>query len=61
MGVKKARTPDMPRLRNARGEGDRLRDEILDAAIKVLAGLGPEDAFSLRSVAKQAKIAAPSV
>jgi AcrR family transcriptional regulator len=61
MGVKKARTPEMPRLRNARGEGDRLRDEILDAAIKVLASLGPEDAFSLRSVAKQAKIAAPSV
>lgn len=44
-----------------RGEGDRLRGEIMDAAVKVLAALGPEDPFSLRSVAKEAKIAAPSV
>ena len=44
-----------------RGEGDRLRGEIIDAAVKVLAALGPEDPFSLRSVAKEARIAAPSV
>ena len=49
------------RRRNVRGEGDRLRGEILQAAIKVLGALGPEDPFSLRSVAKKAKIAAPSV
>lgn len=50
-----------PRLRNARGEGERLRDEIIAAAIKVLSTIGPEDPFSLRAVAKEAKIAAPSV
>jgi AcrR family transcriptional regulator len=61
MGARKARTTGMPRLRNVRGEGDRLRGEIIDAAVKVLAALGPEDPFSLRSVAKEAKIAAPSV
>src|SRR5882724_9201678 len=49
------------RSRNARGEGEKLRGEIIDAAVKVLAALGPEDPFSLRSVAKEAKIAAPSV
>src|SRR3954471_10762210 len=48
------------RSRNARGEGEKLRGEIIDAAIKVLSALGPDDPFSLRSVAKMAKIAAPS-
>jgi AcrR family transcriptional regulator len=61
MGTMKARTNEIRRQRSARGEGDRLRGEIIDAAIKVLAALGPEDPFSLRSVAKEAKIAAPSV
>lgn len=50
-----------PRLRNVRGQGERLRGEIIDAAVKVLASLGPDDPFSLRSVAKEARIAAPSV
>jgi AcrR family transcriptional regulator len=50
-----------PRARNARGEGERLRDEIIAAAIKVLSIIGAEDPFSLRAVAKEAKIAAPSV
>jgi AcrR family transcriptional regulator len=49
------------RPRNARGKGDRLRDEIIKAAIAVLSSIGPEDPFSLRAVAKEAKIAAPSV
>src|SRR5437764_10933558 len=61
MGARKAQTTEIPRLRNVRGEGDRLRGEIIDAAVKVLSALGPEDPFSLRSVAKMAKIAAPSV
>jgi AcrR family transcriptional regulator len=50
-----------PRARNARGEGERLRDEIIAAAIKVLSAIGAEDPFSLRAVAKEAEIAAPSV
>ena len=49
------------RPRNARGEGEKLRGEIIDAAFRVLSALGPDDPFSLRSVAKRAKIAAPSV
>jgi AcrR family transcriptional regulator len=61
MRSKTIRKGEAPRTRNARGEGDRLRDEIIDAAIKVLSTIGPEDPFSLRAVAKQAKIAAPSV
>jgi AcrR family transcriptional regulator len=50
-----------PRSRNARGSGDHLRNEIIEAAIRVLERLGPEEPFSLRSVAKEAGIAAPSV
>jgi len=50
-----------PRQRNARGEGERLRAELIDAAIRVLAALGPQEPFSLRAVAKEAKVAAPSV
>jgi AcrR family transcriptional regulator len=55
------RKDEAPRARNARGEGERLRDEIIAAAIKVLSIIGPEDPFSLRAVARKAKIAAPSV
>jgi AcrR family transcriptional regulator len=61
MSSKTAGRDEVPRLRNARGEGERLRDEILAAAIRVLSAIGPEDPFSLRAVAKEARIAAPSV
>jgi AcrR family transcriptional regulator len=61
MRALKTRRTAVPRTRNARGEGKKLRGEIIDAAVKVLSTLGPEDPFSLRSVAKMAKIAAPSV
>jgi AcrR family transcriptional regulator len=61
MAAARARQTGAPRSRNARGEGDKLRGEIIDAAVKVLSTLGPDDPFSLRSVAKMAKIAAPSV
>ena len=61
MTAAKTRRADSLRSRNARGKGERLRDEIIDASVKVLSALGPEDPFSLRAVAKMAKIAAPSV
>jgi AcrR family transcriptional regulator len=61
MRSKTVRKDEAPRARNARGEGERLRDEIIVAATKVLSTIGPEDPFSLRAVAKEAKIAAPSV
>lgn len=61
MRTKTVRKDEPRRTRNARGEGDRLRDELIGAAIRVLSTIGPEDPFSLRAVAKEAKIAAPSV
>lgn len=61
MVAAKTRQTGAARSRNARGEGEKLRGEIIDAAVTVLSALGPEDPFSLRSIAKTAKIAAPSV
>jgi AcrR family transcriptional regulator len=48
------------RTRNRRGEGARLRDEILDAARTLIVENG-EQAISLRSVARRVGIAAPSI
>ena len=61
MKAKTVRGAKAPRVRNARGKGGRLRGEIVAAAIEVLSTIGPEDPFSLRAVAKEANIAAPSV
>lgn len=46
------------RTRNARGEGARLRDEILDAARALLAD---DEAATLRAVARRAGVSAPSI
>ncbi len=51
----------VPRQRNPRGGGDRLRAEIVEAATRLLARLGEDEPFSLRAVAKEADIAPPSV
>jgi AcrR family transcriptional regulator len=62
--VNSRKRPDVTsrrRQRNARGSGDQLRLEILDAAIRLLERLAPEEPFSLRAVAKEAHISAPSV
>ncbi len=48
------------RSRNPRGEGSRLRDEILDAARVITEDQG-EQAVTLRSVARGVGIAAPSI
>ncbi|MEO7776034.1 MAG: TetR/AcrR family transcriptional regulator [Fibrobacteria bacterium] len=50
-----------PRQRNRRGEGELLRAELLEAAMRLLEKLSPGTQFSLRAVAKEAKIAPPSV
>ncbi|MDI5981031.1 TetR/AcrR family transcriptional regulator [Amycolatopsis magusensis] len=50
-----------PRTRNRRGEGARLRDEIVAAAVELLDETGDESAITLRSVARQVGIAAPSI
>ncbi|MCP2165662.1 TetR/AcrR family transcriptional regulator [Goodfellowiella coeruleoviolacea] len=53
--------PAPRRRRNARGEGDRLRDEIISAAQRMLDELGDDEALSLRAVARAVSIAATSV
>ena len=59
-GEREERT-GVPRQRNPRGGGDRLRAEIIEAATRLLAKLGEDEPFSLRAVAKEARIAPPSV
>lgn len=49
------------RARNRRGEGARLREEIIDAAQELLDETGDERAITLRSVARKVGIAAPSI
>ncbi|MGZ4598174.1 MAG: TetR/AcrR family transcriptional regulator [Actinomycetes bacterium] len=49
------------RSRNRRGEGTRLRDEIVTAAAALLEETGSEDAVTLRAIARRVGIAAPSI
>lgn len=49
------------RPRNPKGQGDRLREEIVQATGRLLERLGNEAALSLRAVAREVGIAAPSV
>jgi AcrR family transcriptional regulator len=46
---------------NRRGEGSRLRSDIVRAATRLLQEAGDEDAVTLRAVAREAGIAAPSI
>jgi AcrR family transcriptional regulator len=50
-----------PRGRNPRGQGERLRAEIIDTALRLLDELADDQALSLRAVAREAGIAATSV
>lgn len=49
------------RARNPRGQGARLRDEIVAAAGRLLDDAGRDDAITLRAVAREVGIAAPSI
>ncbi|MEV1026897.1 TetR/AcrR family transcriptional regulator [Streptomyces sp. NPDC050264] len=49
------------RVRNRRGEGGRLREDIVDAAAALLDETGDERTITLRSVARKIGIAAPSI
>ncbi len=49
------------RRRNRRGEGAKLREEIVDAATAILDEEGDERLVTLRSVARRIGIAAPSI
>ncbi|MFI8456674.1 TetR/AcrR family transcriptional regulator [Kitasatospora sp. NPDC085464] len=53
--------PKPARARNRRGEGGRLREEIITAAVALLDENGDERAITLRSVARRVGIAAPSI
>lgn len=59
--MREERTVTRTRTRNPRGEGARLRDEIVAAAVELLDETGEESAITLRSVARRAGIAAPSI
>jgi AcrR family transcriptional regulator len=54
-------SPTGTRTRNRRGEGARLRDEILAAATAILDETGDAQAVTLRAVARQVGISAPSI
>jgi len=49
------------RRRNRRGEGGRLRVELIEAAARLLESSGDASALTLSAVAREAGIAAPSV
>lgn len=49
------------RTRARRGEGGRLREELLDAAEQLLVEAGSDDALTLRAVAAAAGVSTPSV
>ena len=49
------------RRRNRRGEGDRLREEIITTASQVIGETGDDTALTLRGVARRLGIAAPSI
>jgi len=52
---------EVVRERNRRGEGARLRAEILAGAAELLERTGSEEAVTLRAVARQVGISAPSI
>ncbi|MBL1119822.1 TetR/AcrR family transcriptional regulator [Streptomyces sp. 110] len=53
--------PKPARTRNRRGEGGRLREDIVSAAAALLDETGDEHAITLRSVARKVGISAPSI
>ncbi|MFJ3706554.1 MULTISPECIES: TetR/AcrR family transcriptional regulator [Streptomyces] len=53
--------PKRARVRNRRGEGGRLREDIVAAAMELLDETGDERTITLRSVARRVGIAAPSI
>jgi AcrR family transcriptional regulator len=53
--------PAGPRRPNARGQGDRLREEIISAAVRMLGDLADDQALSLRAVARAVSISPTSV
>ena len=61
MGRRGSEADGRRRSRSPQGEGRRLRDELIDATNRLLARTGDEEGLSLRAVAREAGIAAPSI
>src|SRR4051812_43954541 len=63
MAVSATSHPDAARSRprNRRGEGAKLRTDILDAAAALLDETGDEQAVTLRAVARKVGVSAPSI
>jgi AcrR family transcriptional regulator len=51
----------LPRARARRGEGDRLREEILAAAERLLIEFGDQSALSIRAIAAAVGVTPPSI
>jgi AcrR family transcriptional regulator len=49
------------RQRNARGQGSRLTDDIVSGALTLIERTGSQEAVTLRAVAREVGIAAPSI
>jgi AcrR family transcriptional regulator len=54
-------TPAGRRRRNARGQGARLTEDIVSAALALIERTGTQEAVTLRAVAREVGIAAPSI
>lgn len=52
---------DVSRRRARKGDGDRLREEILEATERLLLETGSEEAVSIRAVARATGVTAPSI
>src|SRR5580698_5190154 len=61
-GTAAAAAPGPPRRqRNARGQGARLTEDIVSGALTLIERTGSDEAVTLRSVAREVGIAAPSI
>jgi len=56
-----AARPDRRRQRNARGQGARLTEDIVCGALALIERTGSDEAVTLRAVAREVGIAAPSI
>src|SRR4029453_1329049 len=56
-----ASTRRQARGRNRRGQGERLREDIIEAATRLLDELGDDQALAMRGVAREVGSAATSV
>ncbi|NUP68868.1 MAG: TetR family transcriptional regulator, partial [Nonomuraea sp.] len=61
MDVTSSTSSSPARDRNRRGQGERLRRDIIEATLRMLNELGDDEALSLRAVAREVGVAATSI